>query len=351
MAATVKTRVLIISDTHCAGLSEQEDQDPPVLPFKAPLPPADLLIHCGDLTLTGTEDEYHQTLDMLNEIDAPVKLVIAGNHDLTLDRDFVTSHLEAGGASGSWEGVQSKDEAESMVKQARSLWLDDNGRAKTEGVTFLEDGVHEVDLANGATVNVYASPYTPEFCDWAYAYGKDEDRFNSQESTLQDATNIAAHPVPSHTSPERPIDICITHGPPYKRLDKVERRVSAGCPHLLKAVMRARPLIHCFGHIHEGWGAEFVDWSPAADEVATAPYSTTEWQQKGWRAGVQKVDKLKVDLDAAKEQHGVFVDLTSSGSTSLQRGATTMIVNASIMNVMYRPVNAPWVIDIDLSKR
>jgi predicted phosphodiesterase len=71
MASTVKTRVLIISDTHNAPLSSREDANP-TAPFKSPLPSADLLIHCGDLTMTGQLHEYHRTLDMLAEIDAPV---------------------------------------------------------------------------------------------------------------------------------------------------------------------------------------------------------------------------------------------------------------------------------------
>lgn len=69
--SAVKTRVLIISDTHNAPLHPRDD-DIPTAPFKAPLPSADLLIHCGDLTMTGQLDEYHKTLDMLALIDAPV---------------------------------------------------------------------------------------------------------------------------------------------------------------------------------------------------------------------------------------------------------------------------------------
>jgi predicted MPP superfamily phosphohydrolase len=68
---TIKTRILIISDTHNAPLSSKEHGDP-TPPFKSPLPSADLLIHCGDLTMTGELHEYHKTLDMLAEIDAPV---------------------------------------------------------------------------------------------------------------------------------------------------------------------------------------------------------------------------------------------------------------------------------------
>jgi predicted phosphodiesterase len=72
---TVKTRVLIISDTHLASLSAKDDQSQkPVPPFEAPLPAADVLIHCGDLTYTGDFKQFEQALDMLKEIEAPVIL-------------------------------------------------------------------------------------------------------------------------------------------------------------------------------------------------------------------------------------------------------------------------------------
>jgi hypothetical protein len=70
-SSTIKTRILVISDTHNAPLSAKEHGHPTV-PFESPLPSADLLIHCGDLTMTGELHEYHKTLDMLAEIDAPV---------------------------------------------------------------------------------------------------------------------------------------------------------------------------------------------------------------------------------------------------------------------------------------
>lgn len=156
--ATVKTRVLIISDTHCAPLAQQNDGRQPFAPFKAPLPKADVLIHCGDLTMTGLEAEYHKTLDMLAQIDAPVKLVIPGNHDLSLDRDFVFSHAE--------KDSLSEPEAQAKVNKARDLWTAPEGRAQKDGITYLVEGVHQIDLPNGARVTIYASPYTPEFYDW-----------------------------------------------------------------------------------------------------------------------------------------------------------------------------------------
>ena len=274
MGAVVKTRVLILSDTHCATLSKH-DSDPDRT-FQRALPLADLLIHCGDLTDSGTMGEYQQALSMLKEIDAPVKLVIAGNHDLSLDEDYVLDHVGRNGAMGYWEKVETRGAALSKVKLARDLWETAGRRATTEGVTFLNEGVHQINLQNGARVNVYASPYTPAFCDFAFAYKRDEDRFNPAESSRWDAKNIAISPIPSCSSSHSPVDIVVTHGPPRGRLDNTVRGVDAGCPHLLRALMSARPLVHCFGHIHEGWGAERVEWSAGADGVAANPVSIAD---------------------------------------------------------------------------
>lgn len=145
--ASIPTHILIISDSHNAPLSVQDENSPfgPV-PFREPLPAADVLIHCGDMTVDGQAYEYHQTLDMLRRIDAPVKLCIAGNHDRTMDPVWMEAnphHLP-------------KSLAERMLEcqQARDLWISPTGRARREGVTFLEEGIHVVPLPNGAELTV-----------------------------------------------------------------------------------------------------------------------------------------------------------------------------------------------------
>ncbi|KAK5175208.1 uncharacterized protein LTR77_000345 [Saxophila tyrrhenica] len=357
MASTIKTRILIISDTHCAQLSKDEDAPStyPTPPFKSPLPSADLLIHCGDLTHNGLMEQYHRTLDMMKEIDAPVKVAIAGNHDLTLDRDYILNHVGKMGAQGAWNLAGSKDEAERIVQKATDLWLSPEGRARQEGVRLLGEGIHGIDLPNGAHVKVYANPYTPEFCDWAFAYEHNEDRFNPPETTLQNASNIAAEAMPTFDE-QQPIDVCITHGPPYKRLDEViGSHEPVGCPHLLRAVMRARPLVHCFGHIHEGWGGERVTWSQDVSDVSIRSCSLENWKNGEWKAGVAQdgegIEPVDVDMDEARARHGTFLDLSHDGERGLARGSETLFLNAAVMTVRYKPLNPTWVLDLDLPAR
>lgn len=332
----VKTRILIISDTHCTPLRQSPGQRKP---FSLPLPDADVLIHCGDLTHQGTLAQFHKTLDMLSQIQAPVKLVIAGNHDLSLDRDFVFGHLE--------QNDLSEEQAASNVQQARDLWTASWGRAKQEGITFLDEGVHRIDLPNGARMNVYASPYTPEFCDMGFAYERDEDRVNPPAATLVDAKDIAQHAVPSFSGPSGPIDVMITHGPPYGWLDRTTSGDLVGCPHLLRALMRARPLLHCFGHIHECYGAESIRWSSDADKVATCDAHMEEWKDGAWEFGITD------DGVDAVEQHGgsSWRDQAAFRNISgIQRGEETLLVNAAIMNVDYRPTHAPWLVELQLPR-
>ncbi len=50
------------------------------------------------------------------------------------------------------------------------------------------------------------------------------------------------------------IDVLITHGPPYRILDKVISGERVGCVDLKQAVERIKPKLHIFGHIHESYG-------------------------------------------------------------------------------------------------
>lgn len=89
-APEIRTRLLIISDTH-----GKRPFDPTTHPeeartygFHRPLPRADVAVHCGDLTIRSDVEEYQATFDMMREVDAPLKLVMPGNHDCSMDVGF-----------------------------------------------------------------------------------------------------------------------------------------------------------------------------------------------------------------------------------------------------------------------
>ena len=65
-------KILQISDTH-----NQHRQ-------LTDLPAADVIVHCGDFTDNGTEEEVLNFLNWFIELPYPHKIFITGNHDLCL---------------------------------------------------------------------------------------------------------------------------------------------------------------------------------------------------------------------------------------------------------------------------
>ncbi|KAI9651720.1 MAG: hypothetical protein M1831_000503 [Alyxoria varia] len=293
---TVTTRFLILSDTH--NLSE--------LPYGGSQH-YDVVLHCGDLTEEGHLAEYESALSLLGKIDAELKLVIAGNHDVSLDGDYF---------SRMGEDVHGKEYRSDTRRKALQLM---NGRhALRAGVTFLNEGLHTFALSNGARFTCWATPYTPAFCDWAFAYnGGQEDRFNPAQYATRYAKSIAVDPIPEYPK----VDIMMTHGPPLGHLDQTPNGAFLGCRHLQRAVARARPRLHAFGHIHEGRGAEKVTWS------GTRPDYDTD-------ASV-----------AAQEPAGTSQDRID---IHLNYGLETLMVNAAIMDGKNNPTNAAWTVDLEL---
>ncbi|KAL8760959.1 MAG: hypothetical protein Q9184_002878 [Pyrenodesmia sp. 2 TL-2023] len=299
---TVKTRFTIISDTHTTPPFPSTSTSHA---YRSPLPPADVLLHAGDLTNIGYINEHESAFDTISSASAELKIVIAGNHDITLDEKYYRS-------TGARLLHRNLPEDTAAV---RGIWTGE--KAKAAGVVYLEEGVRKFTLRNGATFTIYTSPYQPEFCNWAFPYERHEDRFNPSSSS----SPLPENPIPDHPD----IDILLTHGPPHGILDETHTGENVGCEHLLRAVKRCRPRLHCFGHIHEGWGAERHDWSKSSRESV-------------------EVDRGKVLRDGCAR-----VDLGEEGKGKrLRWGEETLFVNASIMDVRYRPVNAPWRVDLEL---
>lgn len=69
------TRIICISDTHSR--------------YHFTLPSGDILVHAGDFSLNGTQGEVENFLKFLKSLKQfRLKVVIAGNHDLTLEPEF-----------------------------------------------------------------------------------------------------------------------------------------------------------------------------------------------------------------------------------------------------------------------
>jgi predicted phosphodiesterase len=186
--------VICISDTH----NSQTD-----------IPDGDILIHAGDLTQSGSFDELQQTIDWLRRQPHQHKIAIAGNHDLLLDDSL--EHLP------------------SHTHDTRTCHELEWG-----GITYLQDSSVTLVFRNGRRLLVYGSPKSPQYGNWPFQYPRSQDVWTGA--------------VPNGT------DILVTHGPPRAHLDLLK----LGCPHLLSEVWRVRPALHIFGHVHEGYGQEWL---------------------------------------------------------------------------------------------
>ena len=159
------------------------------------LPDGDVLIHAGDVSSSGQTFQIEFFLKWFSNQPHKYKIFIAGNHDWYFEDD-TTSHLKI---------------------PSNIIYLNDSG-CEIEGL------------------KIWGSPIQPEFCNWAF--NRERGKAIKKHWDL----------IPNDT------DVLITHGPPYKIFDKVIRGGNVGCEELRKKVLEVNPLIHVFGHIHEGYG-------------------------------------------------------------------------------------------------
>ncbi|KAI3324009.1 ser/Thr protein phosphatase family protein [Xylariaceae sp. AK1471] len=316
---SVKTRFLIISDTHSDSFDVMSGNK------------ADVVIHCGDLTDGSKINEYRQTLQLLKDLDAPLKLVIAGNHDFTLDTLAFKEKL-----ANTPEPLDPQLVQKEYGKYGEARQLFD----EAPNVTFLDEGTYSFNLDNGALMTVYASPYTPSKGGNAFQY----------------------HPETDHEFAIRKgIDVVMTHGPPHGIMDMAHSR-RAGCPQLFKAIARARPRLHCFGHIHEGWGAKLIAWKEPTTEN---PSHFTDIDN-GRSVVIDKLSSIaetKFDTPDSRTnkrskaeqyiQQGYRATSHCEGDKdSLEQGAHTLFVNAAMEGLTeILPRQPPWLVDIDLPLR
>ncbi|CAE7469153.1 Mpped1 [Symbiodinium natans] len=200
-------RFVCLSDTH--GQHRE---------LSSRLPPGDVLLHAGDFSNEGGLEEVLDFAAWIRSLPYTHKLLIAGNHDLPLDKSYHGSKVQ--------KKVRASD-----VRSAFMAALEEGD----DGVTYLED--EEIEIGG---IRVYGTPWQPEFMDWAF--------------------NLPRHEIGKKwKAVPTGIDVLLVHGPPLGRgdalLPSLKRR---GCADLLTEVQdRIRPQFCVFGHIHEGAGVTF----------------------------------------------------------------------------------------------
>jgi len=152
----------------------------------------DLLLVCGDLTASNKAIQYMRFFEWLSKQEYKKKIFISGNHD---------------------------GEAMSQFDWGKDVeYLFDSG-TEFEGL------------------KLWGSPWTPTFLNWHF--------MKDRGDPIKEKWDL----IPEDT------DILITHGPPFGVQDFVDSRTGCqGCEVLRDTILRIKPRLHVFGHIHESPG-------------------------------------------------------------------------------------------------
>lgn len=199
-----KLRIWHISDTHQNHLNLEIPED------------IQVVIHSGDAANPkdqySNEPYFREFLRWFKELPIKYKIYVAGNHDSSVEQRLIT-----------------REDFE------------------LNNIIYLE---HESTQIEG--LNIFGSPYTPEFHNWA---------FNVRRDRLVDYWSA----IPENT------DILVTHGPPKWILDN-DLGQNLGCNALYKRIKDLPNLkIHQFGHIHNRFDSNGkyynrgIYWDPSSD--------------------------------------------------------------------------------------
>ena len=196
-------RIVCVSDTHA-----MHDQ--------VRLPSGDILVHTGDFSMLGRENEVISFNNWLGKIPFRHKIIVAGNHEVTFDAE----HRESLKNRFGFADNPTSQEMKALLTNC--TYLEDSG-CEAEGLKF------------------YGTPHQPVFYDWGFNR-KSEER------------KILFGKIPTGT------DVVLCHGPPYKILDKCVDGCLAGCKILREELLtRVKPQLMAFGHIHEDHGTIKID--------------------------------------------------------------------------------------------
>ncbi|XP_075282068.1 metallophosphoesterase MPPED2 isoform X2 [Opisthocomus hoazin] len=179
---------------------------------------------CSHQILVLAEVRWHRNEDEhlgdKGNLPYEYKIVIAGNHELTFDKEFMADLVK-----------QDYYRFPSVSKLKPEDF--DNVQSLLTNSIYLQDS--EVTVKG---FRIYGAPWTPWFNGWGFNLPRGQ--------SLLDKWNLI---------PEG-IDILMTHGPPLGFRDWVPKELQrVGCVELLNTVQRrVRPKLHVFGGIHEGYG-------------------------------------------------------------------------------------------------
>lgn len=189
----------------------------------------DLLIVAGDLTASHTTSEQLECLSWIQQQKYAKKILISGNHD-----SFFESCKP--GCFDNWKITYLCDSGTEF-----EYWEDIPHPASTPYVSI------DCLMKEKRVLKIWGSP-------WSLTFPNINPRcmaFTGTEADLKAKFDL----IPDD------IDILITHCPPYGIMDEIKRPSgrcdidsNGGSVSLCKTLVRIKPKLHVFGHIHEGHG-------------------------------------------------------------------------------------------------
>jgi hypothetical protein len=209
-------RITHISDTH----NKHKQLD-------GKLPGGQLLIHSGDISSLGRKQEIESFIKWFDKQDYMHKVFIAGNHDMTFDREILLRDKLA-----HFEG---RTDYDTECADGKPNWLVEMLNNLPDNVYYLENSSIKLE-----GINIWGSPYSPSF---GYGWGFNKDRGHDIAQCWNE--------IPMDT------DIVITHSPIYGYNDRAQNtNQNVGCSDLYHRLHEVKPHLHFAGHIHEayGWG-------------------------------------------------------------------------------------------------
>jgi Icc-related predicted phosphoesterase len=160
------------------------------------VPKADMVIHSGDFANSRNSsinsNEALDFLDWFAGVEIKNKILIAGNHDISVENRMI-----------------------------HPKFIQDSG------IHYLENSCITIE-----NLKIWGSPITPSFgTGWA---------FNRARHKM----SVVWEQIPKDA------DIIVTHGPPKGMLDMNQEFEMCGCKSLLVAVSKIKPIFSLFGHVH-----------------------------------------------------------------------------------------------------
>jgi hypothetical protein len=122
----------------------------------------------------------------------------------------------------------------------------------------------------------------------------------------------------------------MTHGPAKYILDDNGEGTSCGCKHLRRALCRAKPKLHCFGHVHRSYGAQRLIYPDVISHADAEDY------------GLFSYPKEFIGQNKARGKGNASL---SPGSANAFLRGDCIAVNAAIDG--WKEPNAPWLVEFE----